>query len=82
MKKRKLLKKILNNQRNVKFLEIKLLLESMGFKLDRINGSHQIFVNKSINEIINIQDIGGMVKSYQVKQFLKLIEKYNLKLED
>jgi hypothetical protein len=35
-----------------------------------------------IPEIVNIQNDNGKAKSYQVKQFLSLIEKYNLKLED
>ena len=38
--------------------------------------------NKEINEIINIQNYKGEAKPYQIKQFLSLVEKYNLKMGD
>ena len=31
---------------------------------------------------LNLQEVGGQAKPYQVRQFLKLIELYNLSLED
>jgi len=58
------------------------LLEAFGFKLVRTKGSHHIFTHTGIEEIINLQNVKGQVKPYQVKQFLALIEKYNLQLED
>jgi hypothetical protein len=82
MNKKKLLQKILNNQKNIRFSELHELVIAFGFYLSRINGSHHIFAHKSIKELVNIQDDNGMAKSYQVKQFLNLIEKSNLKLED
>jgi hypothetical protein len=35
-----------------------------------------------IPEIVNLQDVKGQAKPYQIKQFLKLVEKHNLKLEE
>ena len=32
--------------------------------------------------MINLQDLGGEAKPYQIRQFLRLIEKYNITLED
>jgi len=58
------------------------LIEAFGFRLLRINGSHHIFIRPDIPEPINIQNYGGKTKSYQVKQFLQLIEQYNLQLGD
>ena len=36
----------------------------------------------AIQELANFQDVKGEAKPYQIRQFLRLIERYNLKLED
>ena len=41
--------------------------------------SHHIFVHPEVSELVNIQDVNGVAKPYQVRQFLKLMERYNLK---
>ena len=82
MNNRKFLAKILLNQKNVKFADFVKLLSSFGFKLDRVNGSHHIFIHSNIDEIINIQNVKGEAKTYQIKQFLKIIELNNLILEE
>ena len=66
----------------MKFADFVRLISSFGFKLDRVNGSHHIFVHDDIDEIINIQNVKGEAKPYQIKQFLKIIELNNLKLEE
>ena len=33
-------------------------------------------------ELVNLQEVKGQAKPYQIRQFLKLVERYNLKLED
>ncbi len=78
----KLFKRILTNTKNVKFDDFVLLIEDFGFKLDRTKGSHNIYKRAGISELINIQNFKGEVKPYQIKQFLSLIEKYDLKPED
>ncbi len=82
MNNKKLIAKILLNQKNIKFADFIKLINSFGFKLDRVNGSHHIFVHDDIDEIINIQNVKGEAKPYQIKQFLKIIELNNLKLEE
>lgn len=82
MKKRKLLQKILASQQNVRFGEMVILAEAFGFRLSRISASHHIFVHPEIDENLNLQDVKGQAKSYQIRQFLKLVEKYNLELEE
>jgi predicted RNA binding protein YcfA (HicA-like mRNA interferase family) len=79
---KKFLLKILQNQKNIKFSDFIRLIEAFGFKLDRINGSHHIFVHPDILDIINIQNVKGEAKPYQIKQFLKIVELNNLKLEE
>jgi predicted RNA binding protein YcfA (HicA-like mRNA interferase family) len=81
MKKQKLLQKLLSGNKNVRFSEAVALAEAFGFQLDRINGSHHIFIHEKIPELLNIQNVKGKAKPYQVRQMLQLIETHNLQLE-
>lgn len=58
------------------------LIEAFGFKLSRVSGSHHIFSRSDIPKLVNIQNVKGQAKPYQVQQFLTLLEIYNLSLED
>lgn len=82
MRERKLLQKILRNAQNVKFNDMVILIEAFGFRLSRIKGSHHIFVHPEVQELVNIQNVKGQVKPYQIRQFFKLVERYNLELEE
>ena len=82
MKRRKLLLKIIGGSKNIRFAEMVNLVEGFGFKLSRTEGSHHIFTRPDILELLNLQDVKGQAKPYQMRQFLKLVEKHNLKLED
>jgi predicted RNA binding protein YcfA (HicA-like mRNA interferase family) len=82
MNRRKLLKKILEGSKNIRFSDMSGLAEGFGFSLDRVRGSHHIFVHPDVRELVNLQNVGGQAKPYQIRQFLKLVEKYNLILED
>ena len=66
---------------NVSFADIVALVEALGFRLALISGSHHIFQHSGIPEQLNLQDANGQAKPYQVRQFLRLVERYNLKLE-
>jgi len=81
MKDEKLLKKALSGSKNVSFDEFVKLIRAFGFELDRVRGSHHIFKHKGTIELINIQDVNGKVKPYQIKQFLAIVENNNLKME-
>jgi len=80
--KQKLLWKLISGSKNIRFSEAIAVAESLGFKLDRISGSHHILVHPSVPELINLQNVKGKAKPYQVKQLLRIAEKYNLHLED
>jgi len=58
------------------------LVEGFGFSLSRTDGSHHIFSRSDIPELINLQNVKGQAKPYQIRQFLKLVEKHALILED
>lgn len=81
MKRRKLLQKLLAGSKNVRFSEASSLAEAFGFKLDRISGSHHIYIHPHIPDLINLQNVEGKAKPYQIKQLLKIIEQYDLHME-
>lgn len=74
MKARKILNKILAGSRNVSFSELRHLVEAFGFCLSRVSGSHHNFVHPNVPRLVNVQDVGGKAKPYQIRQFLKLVE--------
>ncbi len=76
----KTLQKILSGSKNVRFAEMIGLVRAFGFQQARISGSHHIFTHPRIPELVNLQNVHGQAKPYQVRQFMKLVEKYNLSL--
>ena len=74
--------KIIGGSKNIRFAEMVDLVEGFGFEQLRTDGSHHIFARSDIPELINLQNVKGHAKPYQMRQFLKLIERHNLKLED
>jgi predicted RNA binding protein YcfA (HicA-like mRNA interferase family) len=81
MKKQKLLQKILSGSSNIRFAEVVACAKSFGFQLDRVDGSHHIFIHPFVPELLNLQDVKGKAKPYQIRQLLQLIETHNLKME-
>ena len=81
MNKRELLERIYNSQTNVKFGDFVTLIEAFGFERIHINGSHRTYNRGDVPDLLNIQNDKGKAKPYQVKQFLKIVEKHQLKLE-
>ncbi len=63
---------------NVRFEELCRAAELFGFTFKGGKGSHRVFIKEDIKELLNFQDVRGKAKPYQVRQFIKLIEKYNL----
>jgi predicted RNA binding protein YcfA (HicA-like mRNA interferase family) len=83
MKRRALLKKLAQGAlHNVDFTDLCSLAEGFGFRQTRVSGSHHVFTHPSIPELVNLQEVRGEAKPYQIRQLLKLIERYNLHLED
>ncbi len=82
MNKRKLLKKVLSGSKDIRFEEMVALAEAFGFHLSRINGSHHIFAHPQVRELVNLQNVDGKAKPYQIRQFLQLVERYDLELGD
>lgn len=79
MSPRKLLRRLVGGSvENVAFEDMQRLVEALRFDLMRVSGSHHIFGHPNIPELVNLQEVGGEAKPYQIRQFLK---RYSLKLE-
>jgi predicted RNA binding protein YcfA (HicA-like mRNA interferase family) len=77
----KLLRRLLDGAvRNVAFRDMRMLVEACGFRLSRVSGSHHIFHHPDIPALLNLQEVGGEAKPYQIRQFLRLVERYNLRV--
>ncbi len=81
MKPRKLVERVRHGARqNVAFEDFVRLVEAFGFRRKRISGSHQLFSHPSCDEDLNLQPYDGSAKPYQIVQFLRLVERYNLEI--
>jgi len=67
---------------NVHFGDLVDLAESLGFRLARASGSHYIYSHPAIPEMLNVQDVSGEAKPYQIRQLLRLVERYNLEVRE
>ena len=79
----KLVQRILSGRQDtsISFSEIVSLMQKLGFSI-RIKGSHHIFSQEDIDEIINLQPDGSKAKAYQIKQIRDIIIKYQLGVEN
>ncbi len=66
MKKRKLLQKLLSGSNNIRFSEATSCAEAFGFRLSRIFGDHHIYTHPVVRDLVNLQDVGGKAKPYQI----------------
>ena len=82
MNRRKTLDKALAGSKNIRFADMVGLVQAFGFRLSRVRGSHHIFVHPDLPELLNLQKVAGKAKPYQIRQFLRLVEGYNLKMGD
>ncbi len=82
-RRQKFLTQLLSGQhdQNLDFTALCLLLETLNFE-QRIRGSHHVFGQAGIPELINIQPANGnVVKPYQAKQVRAILLKYRSVLE-
>jgi predicted RNA binding protein YcfA (HicA-like mRNA interferase family) len=78
----KLYEQLLKNPRGLTFAEFQRLLEAFGYRFKRQTGSHIAYRHTTVADTRIIQPKGKMAKLYQVEQFLDMIEKHALKLEN
>ncbi len=83
MDERKLLKRLARGDvANVAFGDLCALAQALGFEPRRVNGSHHVFAHREIPELINLQSVRGEAKPYQIRQLVRLVDRYDLKIED
>ena len=80
---RKILKRILAGRSDaaVRFNELRYLLHRLGF-IERIRGSHHVFVRSDIAERIILQRDGAHAKPYQVRRVRGMILRNGLGIEE
>jgi len=66
----------------LRYHELKQILEHFGFRLAIMNRLHNIFVHEALPELLNVQNINGQVKPFQVRQVIQLLYKYQLQAQD
>lgn len=71
---------IQNNPQDVRFRDLNRVAVAFGFQLKRVSGSHHIYQRPGIPEALNLQNVRGKAKPYQVRQFLALVEKHQLRI--
>jgi predicted RNA binding protein YcfA (HicA-like mRNA interferase family) len=79
---RRLLRRLARGSLNVAFDDLVNLAEGLGFRLARTSGSHHIFVHPEVPQLLNLQRASSQAKPYQVRQFLRLVERYKLQLPE
>lgn len=55
---------------------------AFGFRPRGVKGSHHIFVRDGVRELLDFQEVDGMAKPFQVRQFCTSIARYRLLEEE
>jgi len=64
--------------KNVDFNDAQRLLEALGFHELRVTGSHHIYARPGIPEQLNLQNVRGQAKPYQLRQLASLVRRYDM----
>ncbi len=61
-------RKLISGSLDIRFDEFVLVLQRFGFVLDRVQGSHHVFVHPNIRELLSVQPRkDGKAKPYQLR---------------
>ncbi|MGH8019396.1 MAG: type II toxin-antitoxin system HicA family toxin [Opitutaceae bacterium] len=63
---------------NFSFADARAMLKGLGFRLDRQEGSHQVWQHPAVAAPVNIQDFKGKAKPYQLDQIRKIVREHKL----
>ena len=78
----KLYERLLANPRQtIAFRDFEKLLAAFGFELARTTGSHRQYVHAKLNRPFPVQPSGKDAKTYQLREFLELVEEHGLYIE-
>jgi len=79
---RRVFDQVIHGQGRIAFRDLQRLLRQLGFRLDRVSGSHHIYLHPKVSRPLNVQPIGKDAKPYQMRQLRDMIEEFGLRLED
>jgi predicted RNA binding protein YcfA (HicA-like mRNA interferase family) len=77
---KKTIESVKQGGRNIAFRDLQGLLEKLGFRLNRVSGSHHIYVHARVPRPMNVQAVGKDAKPYQIRQLKDMIEQFGLRL--
>jgi predicted RNA binding protein YcfA (HicA-like mRNA interferase family) len=68
---------------NVRFGDLRRLVEAIGYVFRRQKGSHHVFTHATRPGLpmVNLQSDGAKAKPYQVRQVLRLIDEHTLEVK-
>jgi hypothetical protein len=72
----KLIASIRENAKNVRYADACKVAEWLGFDAKGQSGDHNAFAKSGEIELLNFQNRKGMIKPYQARQLIKMIDKY------
>jgi len=79
---RSLLARALREPASLRFVEVCRLAECHGFERVRTRGSHHIYKRPGFTRHLNLQDVTGRAKPYQVRQLLSALDELDLLPDD
>ena len=71
-----------NPTSSIPFRDFERLLTIFGFTLVRTRGSHRQYAHPAVSRILSVQPRGSEAKSYQIAQFLAMIEEFGLTMDE
>lgn len=82
-RKEKLLARARNNPPGVRYADLRMLAETVGFVFVRQRGSHRQYCHPLTSDGLNVQPRGaGTAKDWQVRAFLTLVDERGLSIEE
>jgi predicted RNA binding protein YcfA (HicA-like mRNA interferase family) len=72
---------VLRGGSSVAFRDLERLLLKLGFRLDRVSGSHRIYIHPKVSRPVSVQPDGKDAKRYQIRQIRDIIDEFGLTLE-
>jgi predicted RNase H-like HicB family nuclease/predicted RNA binding protein YcfA (HicA-like mRNA interferase family) len=81
MNPRQLLRRLAQGHfQNVDFADAVRLVEELWFVYDHTQGSHHFYRHEAKQIVINLQPKRGEAKAYQLRDLIRLIERYDLRM--
>lgn len=72
--------KVMSGGGTVAFRDFERLLIKLGFRLERISGSHHIYLHTAVGRPFPVQPDGKDAKRYQIRQLRDIIVAHRLTL--